>query len=185
MNCLTSRRHKVNLQIINNKASAKLKCVIADSWNINYQLIPPDVHQRNVSEHSISTFKYHCLVILTSINAALPKYLWDLLLKRAEITLNILQQATLISHISAWEYFNCPFDYNDNPVGPIIFCIIKHENTSTRISWDFRGKDSFYIGPTLRHYHTLSVIEKDTKHHQFPDTVKFWHSYIAQPSLNL
>ena len=75
--------HKVNLQIIYNKVSAKRKCVIKEYWNITYQLVPPEIHQGNAAEFGIHqfnaakrvihTFKYHFLAILVGISNAFPK----------------------------------------------------------------------------------------------------------------
>ena len=44
----------------------------------------------------------------------------------------------------------------------------------------FPWQGQFYVGPAIRHYHTLSVIAKDTNRQQFSDIVKFRHSYLAQ-----
>jgi hypothetical protein len=63
------------------------------------------MHRRNRAERAIRTFKDHLLAILAGVNAAFPPYLWDLLLPQAELTLNLLRQATLNPRISAWEFF--------------------------------------------------------------------------------
>ena len=137
---------------------------------------------RNAAEHAIHTLRDHFLAILVGINDAFPKYLWYLLLEQAEITLNIIWQATLNPLISDWNYFNVTFDLNATPIVTILFCVFIHKNPSTRLSWDFLGKDGFYIGPAFCYYHTFSVISKDTKHQQFSDTVEFQQSDLAQPS---
>ena len=41
--------HKVEIQILDNKASSKYKRVITKEWKAQYQLMPPNVHQRNVA----------------------------------------------------------------------------------------------------------------------------------------
>jgi hypothetical protein len=50
-------------------------------------------------------FKDHFMAILAGINATFPPYLLDLLLPQAELTLNLLRQATLNPWISVWEFF--------------------------------------------------------------------------------
>ena len=76
------------------------------------------------------TFKDHFLTILAGISNALPKYLWDLLPEQVDLTLNIIQQATINPRISAWDYFNCPFDYNVTPIGSIGCSFIIHKKTA-------------------------------------------------------
>jgi hypothetical protein len=44
-------------------------------------------------------------------------YLLDLHLPQAELTLNLLWQSTFNPWISAWEYFQGPFDFNKTPLG--------------------------------------------------------------------
>jgi hypothetical protein len=116
----------VDLQILDNKASSAYKEEITFKWNATFQLVPPDMHHRNWAEHSICTFKDHFLAILASINATFPPYLWDLLLLQAELTLNLLQQAALNPWISAWDFFQGPFDFNKMPLEPVGCCVLFH-----------------------------------------------------------
>jgi hypothetical protein len=67
----------------------------------------------------------------------------------AELTLNLLCQATLNPRISAWEFFQGPFDFNKMPLCPVGCRILIHAKLATQQSWDFRAKPSFYIGPAL------------------------------------
>jgi hypothetical protein len=101
MTCVVACGLSVDLQILDNKASSAYKEAITFKWNTTFQLVPPDMHCRNQAECTIRTFKDHFLAILASVDAAFPPYLWDLLLPKAELTLNLLQQATLKPWISA------------------------------------------------------------------------------------
>ena len=49
-------------------------------WNAKYQLVPPNVHRRNVAERAIRTFKARFLAILDGVDPNSPKYMWDNLL---------------------------------------------------------------------------------------------------------
>jgi hypothetical protein len=88
------------------------------------------MHCRNQSERTIHTFKEHFLAILASVNAAFPPFLCNLLLPQAELTL-ILWQATLNPRISAWEFFQGPFNFNKMPLGPVGCCILIHAKPAT------------------------------------------------------
>ena len=94
---------------------------------------------------------------------SLPTYLWDLLLPQAELMLNLLQQAHLNPKISAWEYFNRPFDFNKTPLGPVGCRVLIHAKPVSRRSWDFRAKDGFYIGPAMDSYRCFKLVKSDTK----------------------
>jgi hypothetical protein len=95
MTHLAAQGLSVDLQILDNKASAAYKQAITFTWQAKFQLVPPDMHHCNRAERAIRMFKNHFLSILAGINAAFPLYLWDLLLPQAELSINLLRQATL------------------------------------------------------------------------------------------
>ena len=59
MQRLADRGHHVEVQILDNEVSADLKKTIVKDWGASYQLVPPNVHRRNVAERAIRTFKAH------------------------------------------------------------------------------------------------------------------------------
>ena len=126
----------VDLQILDNEASAAYKRAIEEEWGAKFQLVPPNIHRRNAAERAIRTFKAHFLAILAGAASDFPRNLWDLLVPQAEMTLNMLRQATLNPSISAWEFFHGPFDYDATPVGPLGMRVIAHIKPSKRRSWD-------------------------------------------------
>jgi hypothetical protein len=132
---LAARGLSVDLQILDNEASAAYKEAITFKWNA--QLVPPDMHRRNRAERAIRIFKDHFLAILAGVDAAFPPYFWGLLLPQAELTLNLLRQSTLNPRISAWEFFQGPFDFNKTPLGPVGCRVLIHAKPATRRSWDF------------------------------------------------
>jgi hypothetical protein len=75
MTCLAARGLLVDLQILNNKASAAYKEAITLKWNATFQLVPLDMHHQNRAERPIRMVKYHFLVILAGINTAFSPYL--------------------------------------------------------------------------------------------------------------
>jgi hypothetical protein len=117
MTCLAARGLLVDLQILDNKASVAYKVDITFKWNAKFQLIPPDMHRQNRAKRAIHSFKDRFLALLTGVDSAFPPYLWDLPLPQAELTLNLLHQATLNPRISTWEFFEGPFDFNKTPLG--------------------------------------------------------------------
>ena len=50
MKCFSDKGNKVDVNILDNEASAEYKRVINEKWQEQYQLVPSNVHRRNVSE---------------------------------------------------------------------------------------------------------------------------------------
>ncbi len=163
MTHLAARRLSVDLQILDNKASAAYKEAITFKWNATFQLVPPDIHRCNRAECTICTFKDHSLAILAGVDSAFPPYLWDLLLLQAKLTLNLLQQATLNPQFSACIFFQGPFNFNKMPLGPVGCRILIHAKPASCRSWDFCAKNGFYIGSALESYPCFKLVNADTK----------------------
>ena len=72
--------HHVDVQILDNEVSAEFKKTIVKDWGASYELLPMNVHRRNIAERAIRTFKAHSLVILAGVDTYFPKYMWDNLL---------------------------------------------------------------------------------------------------------
>jgi hypothetical protein len=68
MTCLAARGLSVDLQILDNKASAAYKQAITFTRQAKFQLVPPDMHCHNCAEHAIQTFKDHFLSILAGVD---------------------------------------------------------------------------------------------------------------------
>ena len=112
MERLQSRGHHTNLQVLDNEASVVYRQLITDKWKADFQLVPPNVHCRNVAERAICTFMAHFLGILAGVAPDYPRNLWDLLILQTELTLNLLRQAQLDHTKSVWEAFSGPLNYD-------------------------------------------------------------------------
>ena len=151
----------VDLQILDNECSKEYERRMKDKWGVDFQLVPPDMHRRNAAERAIRTFKAHFLAILAGVADDFPRNLWDLLLPQTEMTLNMLRQATAMPTVSAWEYFHGKkFNYGATPLGPLGINVLIHAKPGKRKSWDFRGKDGWSVGVSLKHYRCQLVIPK-------------------------
>jgi hypothetical protein len=58
----------VDLQILDNEASAAYKQAIMFTWQSKFQLVPPEMHCCNHAERAIRTFKDHFLSILVGVD---------------------------------------------------------------------------------------------------------------------
>jgi hypothetical protein len=90
MTPLAARGLSVDLQILDNEASAAYKQAITFTWQSKFQLAPREMQCCNRAERAIRTFKDHFFSILAGVDQSFPPYLWDLLLPQAELTLNLL-----------------------------------------------------------------------------------------------
>jgi hypothetical protein len=179
--CLVAWGLSVDLHILDNKARAAYKKAITFKWNATFQLAPPDMHRRNWVEGAICTFKDHFLAIVASVDSAFPPYLWDLLLPQTKLTLNLHGQGALNPQISAWVFFQGPFNFNKTPLGPVGCCVLIQAMPSFHWSWDFHAKNGFYIGPALESYRCFKLVDADTKS-QLSNTVEFRYSYLSVPA---
>ena len=183
MTRLKKRNLGVDLQVLDNEASAAYTNCIENEWHCSHQKVPPDMHRRNKAERAIRTFKAHFIAILASVDPAFPRNRWDLLLPQAELTLNLLRQSALHPKISAWEHFNGPYNFDATPMGPPGCKVIAHAKGSTRLSWDYRGHIGFYVGPALDHYRCYTIIKSSTSAVIISDTVVFQHPTLSVPTL--
>ena len=179
MQRLRNYKFIVDLQILDNEASAEYKRVIKNKWNFNYQLVPHNTHRSNTAERSICTFKANFISIFSGFAPDLPHNLWDLFLPQTEVTLNLLRKATLDPYISAWAYFHGPFNYDATPLGNLGFNIIDHNKTGTRNSWDIRGIAGRHVGIEIQHYQCHTIVSKATKAAQVSDTVELRHHHLT------
>ena len=72
--------HHVEVQILDNEVSAEFTRTIVKDWGASYQLVPQNIHRKNIAERAIRTFKAHFLVILAEVDPDFPKFMWDNLL---------------------------------------------------------------------------------------------------------
>jgi hypothetical protein len=122
---LTAKGFKPKLQTLDNKASTALKNFFTTN-DVEYQLVPPHCHRRNVAERAIRTFKEHFVVGLSSVDPTFPLHLSDRILTQADITLNLLQTSRLHPQLSAAAHFRGLIDYNKTSFAPPGCKIIVH-----------------------------------------------------------
>ena len=82
----------MDIQILDNEASAEYKTSMQEIWRVDYQLSLPNIHLRNAAELAIHILNAHALSIFSGIAEYFPKNLWDLLITQTKMTLNILRQ---------------------------------------------------------------------------------------------
>jgi hypothetical protein len=97
---LTAKGLKPTFQKMENEASKVLKLFL-HSNDIQLQLVPPHVHQKNAAERAIQTFKNRFVAMLCSTDKQFPIHLWDRLILQAVLTLNLLRKSCINPKLSA------------------------------------------------------------------------------------
>jgi hypothetical protein len=67
---------------------------------IDYQLVPPGLHQQDAAERAIHTFKNHFIAGLCTTDSQFPLILWDRLVLQALITLNLFRTSRINPRLS-------------------------------------------------------------------------------------
>ena len=73
---LTKILFKPRLQRLDNEAPQLLQNEM-DSNNINWKIVPPGNHRRDVTERQIRTFKNHFISILEVMDPDSPLHIWE------------------------------------------------------------------------------------------------------------
>jgi hypothetical protein len=168
--------------ILDNECSSDFKETIKAN-NMTYQLVPPHDHRRNKAEKAIQTFKDHFVAILCGADTSFPLNLWDLLLRQAEHTLNMLRPARMTPTVSAYTYLWGQHDYNTNPFAPLGCKVESHLVPSIRETWAPHTASGYYVGTSWEHYRCHEVYIIDTRHTRICSSVFFKHKYLTMPSL--
>ena len=169
---LTERGHRPRLQKLDNEAPASLK-IFLRTHNVDYQLVPPNVHRRNAAERAIGTFKEHFISTLAGTHSTFPTHLWDRLIPQCVATLNMLRQSRVNTSISAYTQLNGVFDFNKTPMMPPGARVLVHEKPAVRRTWDPHCVEGFYLGPAEEHYRCYRVYVTETGSERITDTLDY------------
>ena len=86
------------LYIMDNELSEDLKQYFEYSY-IQFQLVPPHMHQRNAVERAVGTFKNHFIAALCNVGPLFPLYLSYRLLHQVTMT----NQPVVAISIKPWD----------------------------------------------------------------------------------
>ena len=150
---------------------------------MQFQLIPPHNHRRNYAEKAIGTWKDHFIAGLTSLEKTFPLHLWCRLIPHTDITINLLRNSRINSHLSSYADLFGEFDYNQHPLIPPGIKIIIHEKPTQRAPWAPRGIDGWYLGPSLQHYRCHRVYCSTTGAERTTDKVQIIPHYGNAPTI--
>ena len=155
-----------------------------DKHQIQWQLVSPGNHRRNVAERQIRTFKNHFISILSGTDPEFPLHLWDKLIPQACITIKLLRNSHRNPHMSAEAHLNGNFNYNTTPLSPPGTKVVAFEPPDKCNSWATHGTLGWYIVPALQHYRCCKIYVTKTAATRVCDTVKFSPKQFKMPILS-
>ena len=168
------------LLILYNEVSIAFKNEIQKICNL--QLVPLDTHHWNLVEREISKLlKVISIAILTGADPTFPLSLWDCLVPKPVIALNLMQQAHAALTVSTYHYGNNAFDYNIMSLAQLGCNVQIHELTNRQRMWDAHSLNGWYLGTSSKHDYYKKICQK-TCSEQISDTAFFQHQYISQPA---
>ena len=100
---LNGRGIKPGFHFMDNGSSAALKMTMT-TMNIKYQLVPPSKHRANNAEIVIQKSKNHFIAGLYSVDKYFHLQLWDILLQKEKISLNLIGKSRTLPNISAYTH---------------------------------------------------------------------------------
>ena len=142
---------KPKRQVHDNEASAAYKLAIKES-GMDYQLVPPDDHRRNIAENAIQTWKDHFIAALSGTAANFPIHLWCQTLPQMERQLNLLHQSNSNPKISTYAQLYGHHDYNSVPFVPIGIESMAHDKPNRRKSFAQHCSKGWILGTSPEHY---------------------------------
>ena len=170
------------MHILDNECSEEYKQAIMKN-HVNYQLVPPHDHQRNIAEKAIQVFKDHFVAVLCGTAVKFPMQLWCRILGQAEHQLNMLRKSRVNPERSSYQVLYGDHDYNTNPFAPLGIEVELHEMPSKRPTWGANTKKGYYIGNSWEHYRCHEIWVSETSHVRVGQTVFFKYKYLTQPSV--
>ena len=107
--------------------------------------------------------------------------LWCRLLPQSEMQLNLQQQSAITPKISVYAHVRGPHNFMHNPLAPLGFPLLAHENPDKRGSWADHAINACNLGTSMEHHRYFNMYSKHTRAEIIVDTLLFKHKYLTSP----
>ena len=92
-----------NWHVLDNKAPAAFLEAIKEN-GCGVEKTPADIHQRNIAERGIQTYKSHFITTMAGVSNNFPIHQWHELVSQIVLTLSLLRQSHVAPNFSAYAY---------------------------------------------------------------------------------
>jgi hypothetical protein len=169
--------------MLDNEAPRAFLDVIEEN-GLEWELVPPHNHRRNVAERAIQTAKGHIIANVLGCDPTFPLKEWHRILPQIELTLNMLRPSNVRQTVSAHTYVYGQHDYNRMPLAPLGCATQCFAANTQRLTFGAHSMDSWYIGTSNEHYRCQKVFLKETRAERITDTIIFHHKRITCPTVS-
>ncbi|KAL7537341.1 hypothetical protein ACHAWF_005737, partial [Thalassiosira exigua] len=169
--------------ILDNEASENFKATIK-GHGMDYELVPPGNHRRNIAERAIQTAKNHYTAVLCGTADSFPMHLWCRLLPQSEKQLNMLRQSNVAPKVSAYAHVHGQHNFMRHPWAPLGSEMLMHEPAAKRKSWDKHATLTWNLRTSTEHYRCFVGYVKKTRAERVSDTVFIKHAHLTQPIIS-
>ena len=140
----------------------------------------PEAYQRH-QKKAIQTYKDHLVIGLSSYNPSFTFHLWDSLLQKATLKLNLLRLLQINLRLSADAQLNDAFNFNRTLLAPPGTKVLLYEKPDQRRTWAPHGIDGWYLGGAMEHYRCYWVYIHSTCAKRIIKTVKIFPTFCPMP----
>ena len=149
-----SKGHKVSMIVTDNEISNHALAFFA-KLKVQTSKVEPYNHRANNCERHIQTAKAHIISTLAGRDSECGLENWDKAVSMAELTLSLLRPGTAPGQSSFHSYNGKEYDFNAGPIAPWGAKVQAYVPKALRLSWGYRSKTSFYMGPANYRQHQL------------------------------
>jgi hypothetical protein len=145
--------HRVKVILTDNEISKNAEAFFA-KVKVTTRRVEPYNHRANDAERHIQTAKAHIIATIAGRDAECPIENWDKAVAHAELTLGLLRKGK--ANQSAWQsYHGNAYDFAANPIAPWGVKVQAFVPKPIRLSWGYRSRTMFYMGPANYRSHQL------------------------------
>ena len=173
---------KPKRQVLDNEASKQYKQAIKES-DMDYQLVPPDDHRRNIAEKAIQTWKDHFVSVLSGTASTFPDHLWCQTIPQMERQLNLLMSTNANPRVCTHTALYGAHNYNQTPFVPIGCESFAHDKPGRRKSFAQHCTKGWVLGTSPEHYRAWIHWSPKSRSTRVSATMFFKHKYISNPTV--
>eukprot|EP00957_Ditylum_brightwellii_P100138 7631134-Ditylum_brightwellii.AAC.1 len=168
---------------MDNETSKELIDWIEHQQETRVELTPLDMHQQNLGERAIQTWKDHIIVRLAGLPKEFPLAYWCSLVLQTNMTLSLMRPCCMNPALSTEVALNRCYNFNATPMAPLSTKVLVHIKPNCLATCGFHALLAWYIGPTMQHYCCYKVMMHSTGAKRVTDIVRFHHHNAVLPQV--
>jgi hypothetical protein len=180
----TQKGHAPEYQRIDNhrsKLSNEVEKVFA-ALKVAVQYVPAHNHRTLRAERAIRTVKNRLVSGLAIADPDFPLKLWDESVPQLEITINTLGKWKGDSKTSAYKGMHGhDYDFDAHPIMPFGMKGYAYASKEERESFESKGVEAWYLGPSLQQYRCWKVYCAKTRAVRYTDTIAVLPTRLHMP----